>query len=297
MSVQGDLVAGVARPLGYRARAWMEGRLLAESDATLRVDGPDQPTLWFPPEDVHGDLATDVARTDDAGRVSFDLDRVRVEVVDGVEGDDPRDVTVKRFPTWGDAADLIDVLDVRPEGEGVFVSVAHDDGRRPVVEGSQMLGQAIVAAGRYVPGRRTVSAHMVFLRAADARQPLRFELEEVGGGRTFTTVLVHVTQGGRRCAAGTLLLDVTAPDVMRHVSEPPEVPGPYDSEPHDMSVTGRDLRIVDGAYTGDPDAPPGPPELDAWVRFRSVPDDPYIHAGLLAQFTGHLSIAAAMRPH
>jgi acyl-CoA thioesterase len=37
--------------------------------------------------------------------------------------------------------------------------------------------------------------------------------------------------------------------------------------------------------------------LDAWVRFRDVPDDPYLHAGLLAQFTGHLSIAAAMRPH
>ena len=37
--------------------------------------------------------------------------------------------------------------------------------------------------------------------------------------------------------------------------------------------------------------------LDAWVRFRSVPDDPPLHAGLLAQFTGHLSIAAAMRPH
>ena len=41
----------------------------------------------------------------------------------------------------------------------------------------------------------------------------------------------------------------------------------------------------------------GPPVLDAWVRVREVPDDPAIHAGLLAQFTGHLSIAAALRPH
>ena len=41
-----------------------------------------------------------------------------------------------------------------------------------------------------------------------------------------------------------------------------------------MGVTGRDLRVVDGAYTADPDAPVGPPELDAWVRFRDVPDDP-----------------------
>jgi acyl-CoA thioesterase-2 len=28
-----------------------------------------------------------------------------------------------------------------------------------------------------------------------------------------------------------------------------------------------------------------------------VPEDPYLHAGLLAQFTGHASIAAALRPH
>ena len=64
-----------------------------------------------------------------------------------------------------------------------------------------------------------------------------------------------------------------------------------------MGVAGREIRIVDGAYTGDPDAAVGPPVLDAWVRFASVPDDPPLHAGLLAQLTGHLSIAAALRPH
>ena len=64
-----------------------------------------------------------------------------------------------------------------------------------------------------------------------------------------------------------------------------------------MSVMGRDIRIVDAAYTSDPDAPVGPPVLDAWVRFRELPADPALHAGLLAQFTGHLSIAAALRPH
>ncbi len=64
-----------------------------------------------------------------------------------------------------------------------------------------------------------------------------------------------------------------------------------------MSVTGRDVRVVDGAYTDDPDAAVGPPVIDAWVRFRDVPDDPCLHAGLLAQFTGHMSIAAALRPH
>ena len=51
------------------------------------------------------------------------------------------------------------------------------------------------------------------------------------------------------------------------------------------------------AYSNDPDEPTGPPTADAWVRFRQVPDDAALHAGLLAQFTGHMSIAAALRPH
>jgi acyl-CoA thioesterase II len=232
-----------------------------------------------------------------AGLAAFDHDRIRVELVDAVEGDAPRDVTVKRFPTWGDASHLVDMLDVRPDGDHSFLSTPRGSWRRPVVEGSQMLAQAIVAAGRHAPGCRAVSAHMVFMRAADARQPLRLELEELSAGRTFTAVAVHVSQAGRRCAASTLLLDAMGPDVIQHSVRPPDVAGPYESEPYDMSVTGRDVRVVDGAYTDDPAAPVGPPVLDAWVRFRDVPDDSYLHAALLAQFTGHLSIAAALRPH
>ncbi len=41
--------------------------------------------------------------------------------------------------------DLIDLLDVQPDGDGRFIGGVHSDGRRPVVEASQMLGQAIVA--------------------------------------------------------------------------------------------------------------------------------------------------------
>ena len=325
------MTAAQRRP--HRARAWWGGTLLAESAAAVRVDRPDgAPMLWFPCADIRFDLLRDEDRRDEderslwgiddpenhdvrtgldgsdvlrvhrdgldgawpAGHGCFDHDRVRVEIVDG---DAPPDTTVKRFPTWGDAADLVEVLDVQPDGDGRFVSAVRADWRRPVVEGSQMLGQSLVAAARHAPGRRPVSASMVFCRVADARTPIAFELDEVAAGRTFTTLTARAHQAGRVCAVGTLLLDRTAPDVIRHAAAPPEVPGPYDCPPFDMAVTGRDLRIVDGAYTGDPDAPVGPPVLDAWVRFRDLPDDPPVHAALLAQFTGHLSIAAALRPH
>jgi acyl-CoA thioesterase-2 len=231
-----------------------------------------------------------------AGYGSFDQARVRIEVVDRAPGDEERDVTVKRFPTWGDASHLIEILDVRHDGDA-FVSTTRDNGRRPVVEGSQMLGQTIVAAGRLAPDRRAVSAEMVFMRPADARRPLRIELEELSAGRQFSTLAAKVFQEGRCCAAGTLLLGAPAEDVIRHTVEAPAVPGPYESPPFDMGVTGRDLRVVDGAYTNTSNAPAGPPTIDAWVKFRSVPDDPALHAGLLAQFTGHMPIAAALRPH
>jgi acyl-CoA thioesterase II len=318
-------------PYPYAARAWWGDVLVAQSDACLRVEEPErEPALYFPWADIETELFHDEGHRllrcpvkgearcwsiADAGDVlwrfdrpsaefreisdygTFDTDRVRIDVVDAVRGDEARDITVKRFPTWGDAADLLDVLDVRPEGERSFVSVTRAETRRPVVEGSQMLGQAIVAASRRAQGRRVVSGHMIFIRPADARQPLRFHLDELSAGRVFSALSVQVFQGERRCAAGTLLLDATSEDVIRRAVEPPDVPGPYESEVYDMGVTGRDIRMVDGAYTNDPDAPIGPPVLDSWVRFREVPDDPALHAALLAQFTGHLSIAAALRPH
>jgi acyl-CoA thioesterase II len=288
----------------YRSRALLDGTLIAESEDTIRVDLPDvAPELWFPRADVvNGALDGDDGRWRAGGGdlvdfVAFDPGQVQLEIVDGLAGDDERDVTRKRFPNWGDAADLIDLLDVRCDGDGSCQCAAKQDWMRPVVEGSQILGQAIVAASRRSPNRRVVSASMIFPRAADARSSYTMQLVPITDGRTFTALRAHATQGDRTCAFGTLLLDVTAPDVIRHHDPAPDVPGPYDSAPFDMGVTGRDLRVVGDAYTGDPDAPVGPPELSAWVRFRQVPDDGAIHAGLLAQFTGHMPIAAALRPH
>jgi acyl-CoA thioesterase len=295
-------------PCPLPARAWWDGRLVAESTSAVRVDAADRPpVLHFPLAHVDRELLAQLASPPPQvpplrGHLAFDTEadaeRMRVELVDAVGSDSPQDVTVKRFPTWGDAADMVTQLDVRSDGPRRYVGEPRADWRRPVVEGSQILGQALVAAGRHAPGRRAVSAHLVFVRPLDARVPLCLSLDELSAGRTFTALGVRASQGSRVGAAGTLLLDALAPDVVRHGAPLPSgVPGPYDSEPCDMAVTGRDIRIVDGAYTGDSAAPVGPPRLDAWVRFRDLPDDPYIHAGLLAQFTGHLSIAAALRPH
>ena len=147
-------------PLRYRARASTGSVVLADSDAAVRVDVPgDVPVLWFPRTDVRsealGGLDAGLWQGGDddlADHVAFDHESVDVVVIDARPGDDERDVTVKRFPTWGDAADLIDVMDVRPDGERRYLSPARSDGRRPVVEGSQMLGPG--DRGRRAPRAR-----------------------------------------------------------------------------------------------------------------------------------------------
>ena len=234
-------------PVPHRVRAWRGADLVVDTTTARRVDDPGRAPILL------------VAGDGPDGLVPLDHDALRVEVDDG---GDP-----KRFPTWGDAADLCGLLDVRDAGGGRFVSGVRDNWARPVVEGSQILGQAVVAAIRHAQGRRPVSTWLAFTRVATTREPIELDLDEVVAGRTFTTLSLRAGQGPRVCAAGSMLLDVTAPDVVRHAVDPPDVPGPDDCPPVDMSVTGRDVRIVDGAYTGDPDAPVGPPQLDAWVRF------------------------------
>lgn len=222
----------------YIPPADIRPNLIAEGMAIGARPGADDATALVDTRragaDVCGWVVRRACRGHEAldGWVTFDGECVEVDVV---ERHDDGDV-VKRFPTWGDAADLVRTMDVQGVGSLELVSTIHDDGRRPIVEGGQVLGQAIVAAGRHIPERRVVSSHIVFVRAADARLPLRFALEEVSAGLTFTTLRVDVLQGERRCATATLLLDREAPDVMRYEVDPPEVAGPYDSVRCDMSV-------------------------------------------------------------
>ncbi len=165
-----------------------------------------------------------------------------------------------------------------------------------MVEGGQLLGQAIVAASKSLPEQRVTSGYMTFAKAAAFDAPVDVSVEVLRPGRTFSTVQVRVDQDGSVRSAGLFLFDGGAPDLISGSVEMPAVAGPYDSAPLDMGVTGRDLRVVDGAYSGDPDLV-GPPEIYTWCRFAEAPAQPYLHTALLVQSMTHWTIAAAMRPH
>jgi acyl-CoA thioesterase II len=201
-------------------------------------------------------------------------------------------------PTGPEASSLsrmLQIFDVEPTGDGRFTGVSDGGGRR-VVDGSQLLAQAIVAASKTFPDHTTRSAHAVFLRVADDEHPLEFEADVVHSGRTFASAVVSVLQGGRRVASVTVLMDVEHPDVIRHGAAMPSVGSPTESFPGSMPMEGRELRLDGVRDPNDPDEL-GPPVLDAWLRYSPVPEEPALAKALIAHFTGHLSISTTMRAH
>lgn len=320
-------------PVGVTARAWFGDTLLAESEHTIRLEETKHvDRLYFPVEDVNWDLfeptqsfticpfkghatywsltAVDPVEQDIVwhysepfdevagikGHVSFYQERVRIELEDRWDGDTGQPV-VNRFPAWGDAADLVELIDVYQEGApGHFVGPAYRDTTRNVVEGGQMLAQGIVAVSKMLPRQRVTSASMYFPKAAAFDAPLDVDVDLLREGRTFSTAEVRISQDAKLRSVGLYFLDGGAPTVIDGQVTMPDVGSPIDAVPYDMRVTGRELRIVNGDYRPDPDHI-GPPVLNAWIRFKDAPVEPYLHAALLAQPTTHWTIAAAMLPH
>jgi acyl-CoA thioesterase/uncharacterized protein (DUF427 family) len=319
-------------PIEGVARIWHDDLLLVESHAAIRVIETDHvERLYFPESDLRVELLAvndhhsicpfkgeadywTLTATEPSidnvfwtyrdlfhqvaglkGFVGAYHEKVRVEV-ETRWPDDPRAISTSRFPMWGDQFDLVRLIDVQEEGPHRFVAPGYHERTRNVVEGGQLLAQAVVAASKALPHQRVISAHLTFPKAASFDEPITLSVDPLRQGRTFSTVAVRAEQLGSLVSPGLILMDSGAPDSMRDVVSMPDVPGPYDAEPYDMRVTGRDLRIVDGAYSPDPDRL-GPPVLYAWVRFRDNPSEPYLRSALIAQATTHWTIAAAMRPH
>jgi len=190
---------------------------------------------------------------------------------------------------------MLAVFDVEPVGDRRFRGTS-DGGSRSVVDGSQLLAQAIVAASAALPRHSVRTAHAVFVRAVDPDGQLEFELDVLHEGRTFASAIVAVIQDGRRCASVTVLSDVEQGDVITHHHAMPDVGGPLDAIPCEMPMVGRQLRLVGITDPNDPEDV-GPPVIDAWLHYDPVPGRPDLAKALVAHFTGHLSISTTMRSH
>ena len=193
---------------------------------------------------------------------------------------------------------LVELFDARPDDTDRFTAdtgLAGAD-ERQVVEGTQVLAQAIVAAAKRFPEKSVRSAHAVFTRAVMVGPPVEFEIDVVHEGRSTATAVVSAIQNGRRCVSVTVLADVPSPDVIRHHIPRPDVVGPAHANESEMPMLGRELRLVDVIDVNSPDEV-GPPELYAWLHYDPIPTRDELAKALLAYFTGHLGISTTMRAH
>jgi acyl-CoA thioesterase II len=207
-------------------------------------------------------------------------------------------VTTESEQTHWSVTGLLDLFDVRAKAPDHFsgdTGIAGED-ERQVVEGTQVLAQAIVAVAKRFADKSVRSVHAVFSRAVMVGQPIEFDIDVVHEGRSTATAVVGVQQNGRRCITVTAFADVPSADVIRHQLPRPDVVAPADANFSPMPMVGRELRLVDVVDINSPDEV-GPPELYAWLHYDPIPARDDLAKALIAYFTGHLGISTTMRAH
>ncbi|MEX0913506.1 MAG: acyl-CoA thioesterase II [Demequina sp.] len=218
-----------------------------------------------------------------------------------------------REDTW--AADAVAAgmaaLDLRRLGDTSFEgdSLPMPGGR---VFGGQVLAQALLAAGHTVDEHRHAhSLHGYFLRAGDASKPIRFEVEQLRDGRSFSARRTHAIQDGVPILSmiASFQVDQDGPE---HAVSMPEVPGP-DSVASGVDVLAPyaghptadfwlhkapfDVRHVEGSIFIAPDARPKQYQT-AWVKVRQPIDaSPLMHRALLAFGCDQVILEPLLRRH
>ncbi|HET9655881.1 MAG TPA: acyl-CoA thioesterase II [Kineosporiaceae bacterium] len=229
--------------------------------------------------------------------------------------EDARHAPPQPSPSEAEAlAGLLAVLDLKPEGSAesgdVFVGQSQPQpfGR---VYGGQVLSQALAAAQRTVdPDRPVHSLHGYFLRAGDSSEPITFAVERLRDGRSFSARRTQALQFGRPILS--MIVSFQQPSAGLDHQEPmPEVPDP-ESLPTLSERYGHldepvarywlrqrpiDLRHVDPPVFLEPAAHRAPRQC-VWMRaVGPLPDDPALHAAVLAYTSDYLMLEPVLRAH
>jgi acyl-CoA thioesterase-2 len=211
--------------------------------------------------------------------------------------------------------DLVALLALERIEENLFRGQSRDPGWGTVF-GGHVLGQGLSAAVQTVPpDRRVHSLHAYFLRPGDVARPIIYEVDRIRDGRTFTTRRVVAIQGGRAIfnLACSFQIDEHG---FEHQDAIPAAPAP-EALPTEQErlravlaqVPGplRDKLLAERAFevrTADPidenlvKPAPRAPERLMWMRAAgALPDDPALHAYLLAYVSDYSFMTTALAPH
>ena len=208
------------------------------------------------------------------------------------------------------AAALLVVLDLEERRPDVFVGQTPTTALQRIF-GGQVAGQALVAAGRTVPADRGVhSLHSYFLRPGDPHEEIRYSVERIRDGRSFSTrrVLAHQNRRGEEVAIFALTADFTAGEraVVEHALPMPEVPGPegipsmqdYADRHPEVSAGAKligqaiEQRVLEDPFAPGPKSPPDT-ATRVWMRVAGrLPEDPAVQTAALT-FASDLTLLSA----
>jgi acyl-CoA thioesterase II len=209
-------------------------------------------------------------------------------------------------------AGLLEVLNLqaRPEdGDDVFTGVSQPQPHGRVF-GGQVLAQALVAAQRTVDADRPVhSMHGYFLRAGDSSEPITFAVERLRDGRSFSARRTHALQFGLPILS--MIASFQRPAVgLDHAEPMPAVPPPdrlasladrlADTDDARLRSWLRqrplDLRHVQPPIHLEPAEPAR--DQAVWMRaYPGLPDDPALHAAVLAYASDYTLLEPVLRAH
>ena len=208
--------------------------------------------------------------------------------------------------------DLIRLLDLEQIEVNLFRGVSPREGWQRVF-GGQVLGQALVAAGRTVEDRRAHSFHAYFLRPGDPEIPILYDVDRIRDGSSFTTRRVVAIQHGRPIFNLQASFQVDEPG-FEHQLEMPVVRGPEglksevelrkevaDRLPPKMRpiftrARPIEVRPLDPVDEFAPDK--RPPLQNVWFRaVDRLPDDPALHQCVLAYASDLTLLDTSTLPH
>ncbi|TFV87660.1 acyl-CoA thioesterase II [Blastococcus sp. CT_GayMR16] len=177
--------------------------------------------------------------------------------------------------------------------------------------GGQVAGQALMAASRTLPEERSVhSLHAYFLRPGDPTEEIRYAVDRIRDGRTFSTrrVLAMQRRNGADVAIFALTADASAGEqpVVEHSLPIPDVPRPEELPslqelvaPYGKraAVAMSISRAVEQRLLEDPfdRRPKSPPDTSSWAWMRvagRLPPEQAVHRAALT-FVSDLSLLSA----
>ncbi|WP_114854964.1 acyl-CoA thioesterase II [Brachybacterium sp. YJGR34] len=207
------------------------------------------------------------------------------------------------------AAALVDLLDLReiePVGDAPAVAAYEGDSSPQPgghVFGGQVMGQAVTAVGRTVPpGRRIHSMYSYFLAPGDPHHPIRFQVDALRDGGSFSVRRVLAIQPDDREEGGErTILAMTASfqeeqEGLEHQERAPEAPDPEGLPTTAQALAGIDhpvarywatQRPIDIRHVTDPiylqpDAAGGESQM-VWMRaLAPIQAEPLAHDAILA---------------